>query len=191
MVIFQKAWNKTLTFIGDIKWSGIMHPFWFTINAQGYCLRGSDYRNVLKKIKPGDIVIRRFEGYLDKFFIPGWWNHAGIYVGGKKFQVIHAISDGVVSEDIIDFMRTDHMTILRPPMNTVKEGIRKAKEILGKEYDFNFNFRDSTKFSCTEVVDYCYPGKIKLQKRFGKETIVADDIVATKSFKKIWSSVTK
>lgn len=57
-------------FIGDIKWSGIMHPFWFTINATGYKLKGEHYRKLSLRLKPGDIVIRRFEGYIDKWFIP-------------------------------------------------------------------------------------------------------------------------
>lgn len=175
-------------FIGDIKWSGWKNPFWFTINAAGYQLRGEDYRNLIKQIKPGDIVIRRFEGYIDKFFIPGFWNHAGIYVDGDMEQVVHAISDGVLIEDILNFMRTDHMIVLRPPADMVESAIAKAKSIVGLEYDFEFNFTGHKRFSCTEVVDYCYPKMITPKKRFGKTTIVADDIVTCNKFESIWDS---
>ena len=132
----------------------------------------------MARIKPGDIVIRRFEGYIDKWLIPGWWNHGGVYVGGDAKQVVHAVSDGVLIEDVLNFMRTDHMIVLRPPEDMREEGIKRAMQIVGSEYDFAFDFGDNKRFSCTEVVDHCYPGIIEPRKRFWRKTIVADDIVA-------------
>jgi len=183
-----KIQKSVFRFIGDIKWSGWKRPLWFTINAIGYQLKGEHYRKIIKKIKPGDILLRRFEGYIDKWFIPGWLNHAGIFYGGKKEQVIHALSEGVIKEDILNFMRTDHMIILRPPQNMVKEALKRARSIVGLEYDFDFDFGNAQKFSCTEVIDYCYPELIIPKRRFGRKTIVADDILNTKELKIIWDS---
>ncbi len=186
-----KVQKSVFRFIGDMKWHGILHPFWITINAKTFQLKGTHYRELEKLIHPGDIIIRRFDGYVDAFLLPGFWNHAGIYVGqngNTSHQVIHAISDGVVACDLIDFMRTDHMIVLRPPSDMVEEAISRAMGIVGEEYDFEFDFKGHSKFSCTEVIDFCYPHLIQLRKRFGKMTIVADDIVACDKFTKVWKS---
>jgi hypothetical protein len=185
-------------FIGDIKWAGIKHPFWFIVNATTFRLKGKHYRQVEQIIKPGDILIRRFEGYVDKFLIPGWWNHAGLYCGevnGKSHQVIHAISDGVVVDDLIDFMRTDHIIVLRAHGNAEwvsqrhwEKAVDRAKSVIGSEYDFAFDFKETLRFSCTELINHCYPEMIQGKKRFNRLTIVADDIVNTPSLKTIWDS---
>lgn len=189
---FQK---HVFGFIGDIKWSGIAHPFWFTINASGYKLKGEHYRKLIKRLKPGDILIRRFEGYVDKWFIPGFWNHTSLYIGDdgeNKEQVVHAVSEGVIQEDLLNFMRTDHMLVLRLAEDKEEKGaqnaIAKAKSIVGSPYDFGFDFKDTNRFSCTELVAYCYPGIIQGKKRFGKETIVADDFYNCSKLTKIWDS---
>lgn len=180
--------RKIFTFLGDIKIFGWKHPMWFEINAHGYKIRGEHCRKILKLIRSGDILLRRFDGYLSSYTIPGFWNHAGIFYGGKKEQVIHALSEGIIKEDILNFMRTDHIIILRPPQNMVKAALKKARSIVGLEYDFDFNFNNSLKFSCTEVIDHCYPRLIKSKKRFGKKIIVADDIFNTDEFKVVWDS---
>lgn len=186
-----KIQKALLRFIGDIKWHGLLHPFWFTINAKTFRLKGKHYRKLEVLIQPGDIVIRRFEGYVDKWLIPGWFNHAGIYVGevnDKNHKIIHAISDGVVVDDLIDFMRTDHMIVLRAPEGNQKEAIRRVKAAIGSEYDFAFDFTETIRFSCTELVSHCYPGHIAGKKRFGRITVVADDIVETPIFEVVWDS---
>lgn len=192
MTKFRYKIQKALfTFLGDIKWHGWLHPFWLTINAKSFQLKGKHYRKIEQLIQPGDIIIRRFEGYLDKFFIPGWWNHAGIYIGNinnKKYQIIHAISDGVILDDLIDFVKTDHMIILRAPEGHQEEAILRAKDAIDSEYDFAFDFTNSIRFSCTELITHCYPGIITGKKRFGRITVVADDIVETPTLEVVWDS---
>jgi hypothetical protein len=178
-------------FIGDVKWAGIFHPFWFVINATTFRLKGKHYRDLNTIIQPGDILIRRFEGYVDKFLIPGWWNHAGLYVGevnGKDHKVVHAISDGVVVDDLIDFMRTDHMIVLRAEDWRRGDAIKRAKNAIGSDYDFAFDFNETLRFSCTELISHCFPGIINGKKRFGRYTVVADDIVNTKPLTVVWDS---
>ncbi len=185
-----KKW--VFRFIGDVKWAGVFHPFWFVINATTFRLKGKHYRDLNEIIQPGDIIIRRFEGYVDKFLIPGWWNHAGLYVGevdGKDHKVIHAISDGVVVDDLIDFMRTDHMIVLRAEDWRQGDAIKRAKDAIGSDYDFAFNFNETLRFSCTELISHCFPGIINGKKRFGRYTIVADDIVNTKQLTVVWNSI--
>lgn len=180
-------------FIGDIKWAGILHPFWFTINATGYGLKGEHYRKLSKRLKPGDIFIRRFEGYIDKWFIPGFWNHAGLYIGDdgeKPEQVIHAVSEGVIQEDILNFMRTDHMLVMRivDENGQAAKAIERAKSIVGAPYDFGFDFKNTNRFSCTELVAYCYPDIVVGKKRLGKLTIIADDFFNCDELETVWNS---
>ncbi len=189
--LFYIIQKSLFRFIGDIKWHGILHPFWFTINAKTFQLKGKHYRDLSNVVQPGDIIIRRFEGYVDKWLIPGWFNHAGIYIGeidGKNHKIIHAISDGVVVDDLIDFMRTDHMIVLRAPEGLQEEAIKRAKAAMGSDYDFAFDFSEKLRFSCTELVSHCYPGRIKGKKRFGRMTVVADDIVNAQKLKVVWDS---
>ncbi len=192
--LLYRLQRKLFTFLGDIKVFGWTHPMWFEINAHGYRLKGAIYRKIRNLIKPGDIILRRYEGYLSSYMIPGYWNHAGIYVGdidGKPEQVVHAVSEGVMQEDILNFMRTDHMCILRPKTKengTSQEAIEKAVKVVGSPYDFGFDFKDSNRFSCTELVAYCYPGIAKGKKRFGKFTIVADDFRNGEKLEIIWDS---
>jgi hypothetical protein len=85
--------------------------------------------------KPGDILVRGFKNYLDGYFIPGYFSHAGLYVGpvvekdkelvhrprGKKLfrpgeqMVVHALAEGVLMEDLIQFCRCDYLAVLRFP----------------------------------------------------------------------------
>ena len=195
MGLLYSIQKHVFRFIGDIKWAGIKRPFWFTINATGYQLKGEHYRRVMEIIQPGDILIRRFEGYVDKWLIPGFWNHAGVYIGddeGKPAQVIHAVSEGVIQEDLLNFMRTDHMLILRAPSGKkgrkAKAAIEKAKKVVGAPYDFGFDFADTHRFSCTELVAYCHPGLVTGKKRFGKYTIIADDFKNCDKLTTIWDS---
>jgi len=193
--IIYSIQKKLFSFIGDIKWSGFKRPFWLTINAIGYQIKGEHYRELTQLLKPGDVLIRRFEGYIDKIFIPGWWNHMGIYIGDdkqKKEQIVHAVSEGVIQEDILNFLRTDHVAILRIKKNhenLSKNAVEKAKQIVGKPYDFNFDFANCDSFSCTELANYCYNNIISGSKRLGKKIIVADDFYYSSKFESVWDSV--
>jgi hypothetical protein len=182
-------WSKFITFVGDIKFFGWKRPFWFVFNAPGYRLKGEHYREVIKIIKPGDVLLSRSEQYLDTHLIPGFWTHAGFYFGGTKERVIHAISDGVIIEDIINFMRTDVLVVLRPREHYIERAIALAKSMINMEYDFIFDFSDKNRLSCTELIYCCYPRLIQPRKRMGKMIVVADDIFFdTESFTVIWDS---
>lgn len=192
MGLFYAIQSKIFTFIGDIKVFGWAHPMWFGINAHGYKLKGTVYRKLQNIIQPGDIFLRRFDGYLSSYMIPGFWNHAGLYVEDE--QVIHAISEGVIKEDILNFMRTDHMMVLRPLEANVTRALNRANSIVGQPYDFGFDFEDCHRFSCTELVAYCYPDLVKPKKQwssFGKLVIVADDFRDSPKLEKIWDSTGK
>lgn len=58
-------------------------PFRGTLlyDPRSYLVKGGDMRKAMADIKPGDILVRGFENYVDGKFIPGFFSHAGLYLG--------------------------------------------------------------------------------------------------------------
>ena len=184
MKFFEKIYDGFLNFFGDLK--VFKYPMFIIYDPGSYLVKGEDTREVINLIKPGDILVRGYINYLDGYFIPGFFSHAGLYLGEVKEadrshvkpgqdgrfrageqMVIHSMSEGVFMEDIINFCRCDYMVILR--RNTDKESEAGKKVIfedvfktalgyLGEDYDFKFDFSDFTKVSCTELVYACCQG---------------------------------
>ena len=124
-----------------------------------YKVRGPQMRKVLETVRPGDVLLRRFSGYLGSLLVPGYWGHAAIYVGDGR--VVHMLGGGIASEDILSFLRCDDVAILRHGSQTqaeaaVGEALRLRSE--GVEYDFLFSLDSRERMYCTELVDRCYFG---------------------------------
>ena len=62
-------------------------------NPPAYRIGGADMQEILRRIQPGDVLLRGFDGYVDgmmirrasvcsaKNFQPGWFTHAALYMG--------------------------------------------------------------------------------------------------------------
>lgn len=203
----KRRWRDwLLTVFGDIK--VFRWPMFAVYDPGSYRVKGDDTREVLELVQPGDVLVRGYTMYLDGKFIPGYFSHAGLYLGktteaerllvtrdeGKaafragEQMVIHAIAEGVRMEDVLDFCRCDRLVILRfpgvirltPGLLLEPDGIldeeeralrdrlaagdpvpfvqawpvvrRVALAQLGRDYDFDFDFSDVNRFSCTELV---------------------------------------
>ena len=173
--------NGFLKFFGDIKI--FKFPFFLLYDPGSYLVKGKDIRRVIELIQPGDILLRGYKNYLDGYFIPGFFSHAGLYLGETRKEnsvipegaesefyegkqvVIHSMAEGVFMEDIINFCKCDYLIILRRSTQIEKkeEIDRSFREVylaalshLGAEYDFEFNFYDIHNLSCTELVYVCY-----------------------------------
>lgn len=172
--------NSFLKFFGDLK--VFPFPMFLLYDPGSYQVKGDDIRNVITKIEAGDIMLRGYKNYLDGYFIPGFFSHAGLYLGevkdvnlhmspkGKEFyregpqMVIHSMAEGIFMEDVINFCRCDYLMILRrnkrtePNLNIEADNgpvFTRALGSLGKGYDFKFDFSDFHHMSCTEFVYYC------------------------------------
>jgi len=184
MKILEKVYNNFLKFFGDIK--VYKYPMFILYDPGSYKIKGDEIRQVINIIEPGDILIRGYVNYLDGYFIPGFFSHAGLYIGKVSEKeksllkpeqysffktgdqlVIHSMAEGVFMEDIINFCRCDYMVILRRNEKiktensknyTYEKVLNKAMQNLGKEYDFKFDFNDFHKLSCTEFVYDCCKG---------------------------------
>ena len=150
MKFLKKIKKWILTIFGDIKlykW-----PMFIIYCPTSYLVKGYHTREAMKKLRPGDVVQRKYIHYADGLVIPGRYSHSGVYVGRGK--VIHAIAEGVCEIDIIDFMRCDGFRILRP-VSGQKQAVERARSYLGRPYDFSFK-TDEDRIYCHELAAHCY-----------------------------------
>ncbi len=109
-------------------------PLFISYRPNSFVIKGYHTREILKLIKPGDILVRSFNNYLDNYTIPGTFTQVGFYLSEvneqhlKKFanleqhnfklgrqMVIHSIGGKVILEDLIDFCRCDALAVMRFP----------------------------------------------------------------------------
>jgi len=166
---------------------GWKHPLWFVLGPRDWKLDGWDITRIINLVEPGDIIITRVDGFVSTWLLPGFWNHAGVVTNnnGLYTSVVHSTAEGVHESHMFDFLRADHVIVLHanwkkfPNLGVEASQLASGYAQAAAEYDFNFDFTDSGKFSCTELAAACYPDKIKARKGwFGRKILVADDIVA-------------
>lgn len=144
--------NAFLKFFGDVK--VFRFPFFIVYDPGSYHVKGHDTREVMDCVQPGDILIRGYMSYLDGYFIPGYFSHAGLYLGevlpeqkelvtspkGKelfragKQIVAHAMAEGVFMEDLIGFCRCDYMAVLRFPEQFSKRSATQTTNYSATEF---------------------------------------------------------
>jgi len=193
--MLTKIRNKLLTIFGDIKVN--KHFPWIPYyKPEGYKIRGEQVRVILRLIEPGDVLVRGFDDYLDGYFI-GHWSHVGLVF--DKDTIIHSIAEGVIKEDILNFLRTDRIMILRPNLYEQQKRavILRGLTLVGTKYDFGFNFDDPKEMSCTEFVYNCFLpfeellGMHKSLETFviGKKSIVRpESFMKFSGFQVVWIS---
>jgi len=150
---------------------------------------GTDYRSASRILKPGDILTSRSWGFFcSNLGIPGSFKHALIYVGpvsGRRSEetgftekpkrlpaganvkdtpyprsVVHAISEGVVCQDLLEVMaEEDYLAAYRPLLLTERPELAEkvvdaACQKVGTPYDFGFDWRSHDALCCTELADY-------------------------------------
>lgn len=147
-----------LQFLGDVFIQKF--PFFIMYKPALHKIKGYEIRQILDIIQPADILFRTFDGYLNSILTPGTWSHAGLYIGDNKMA--HAVSAGVVTEDILDFCRTDNIALCRfKPMTEEfkKYVLDQASELLTEHIQYDYDFKDKNgKLYCTEFVNTVFNG---------------------------------
>lgn len=168
-----------------------VHPCFIFYKPQFHKLKGHEIRAVLNTVKPGDILLRRYHGYLNTFLTPGFWGHAGLYIG--KNNIIHSLSKGVSKEDILDFCRCDDIAIVRIrkiSRDSIKTAILHAKRLEESNtlYDFDFTI-DNNKLYCTELIDVVYNNifEQEYENKLGKNVLTPDSIYNSIKVEKLLS----
>lgn len=185
------ARNWFLTKLGDVK--VFKWPMFLVYDPDDYQVTGNEIAAVESVLKPGDVLCRGYNHYLDSKFIPQksgntWdgkfagrgWSHGAIYVGNQT--VIHAVAEGVEKIHLLDFLKCDRVAVLRPSKGA-RRACGEAKRCVGLGYDFGFNAGDAVSLYCFELVAVCYPGicfgKFEVSKLFG---LLKRDVYLAQSF---------
>jgi len=151
-------------------------PLFVMFGHTSYQMKGKDVREVLNTIQPGDILLRRYNNYISGLLIPGYYTHSAIYIGNN--EIIHMLGDGINKQDILTFCSCDSITIIHCIVEQIsKEAVNKATELFNKgvEYDYDFDFSNDTRFSCTELIDYLYDKPKIVRKK--EKYIIPDDFL--------------
>lgn len=122
-----------------------------------YKMKGENVRRIINALREGDVLLRRYDHYLGGMLTPGFWTHAGIYVGENS--VIHMLADGITKDDILTFCRTDHVGVLRAEGDDYLKyhAVKKALMLYDEKVDYDYDFKsDNVDLYCTELVWTCY-----------------------------------
>jgi len=154
-------------------------------------------------LQPGDVIVTRHAKALTNLFFPGYWPHAALYVGTSKqrqftnisvepdvaerwgdgITVLEAKKDGVLLRPLRDTLVVDAFAVLRPNLaaENINTAIERALLHEGKKYNFDFDFFNSDRVVCTELVYRAYDGlenvKFPLCERGGRKTLSAEDLL--------------
>ena len=176
-----KLYKKIIGIFGDVKY--FKYPLFLVYDPSNYLFNSKDYENFLKNVQTGDIILRTYTHYLNGAIIPGFYSHAGLYIGNN--EIFHATGKSSVSIiGAFDFVKCDGVAIVRPLVDEedIKQAIAYAMLQIGKKYDFWFNFDCEETYCCTELIYWAFKNSIDItpitySKLFGliKQTVVAPD----------------
>jgi len=165
--MFHKLWSKIknslLNILGDLKY--YKWPMFIVYDPSEYAIDGEKSREIMKVVRTGDLLLRRYNHYLDGCFIPGKYSHTGIYVGDGK--MIHAVAEGVSYCDILEFLRCDGICILRPTCGQ-RAAVELAKKCVTDGIPYDFDFKEGNKaLYCHELGAVCY-SNLRIEKKVPK-----------------------
>jgi hypothetical protein len=162
-------------------------------------------------LQPGDVLLTRNDHRLTAALLPGFWAHAALFIGGRSELetlglrahpyvlrhwdqipenstslglVIEALAPRVQLNPLEKCLRVDHLVVIRPalPSSEIAAAIGEALGHLHKPYDFEFDFNNSSRVVCTELIYRAYHNRgsvaFSLTKRLGRFTLSGDDLVA-------------
>lgn len=148
-------------------------------------------------LQPGDVIVTRHDEALSNLFLPGFWPHVAMYVGSEDQRaelgidpvgeegtnVVEAKKDGVKLRALTETLGVDAFVILRPQLGQeqIAEAVRSALSHVGKRYDFVFDFRQSDRLACTEVIYRSYQAAagvgFQLEEHAGRLCLPAESLM--------------
>ena len=141
-------------------------------------------RDLIPKLKTGDILISNESWHLSNLLISGRYNHAAVYDG---YRVIEAIACGVVATDAVDwFMRKNEFAVLRPAHIEHDQEVNMRIFLwscLGHPYDLMFGSIEADKsFYCSELAWMAWESCSDWTKSFTRKQVLGIDTILAQDF---------
>ncbi|HIG26662.1 MAG TPA: hypothetical protein EYQ50_02255 [Verrucomicrobiales bacterium] len=161
------------------------------------------YSELSNLLQPGDVLVTRHKLAMTNLFLPGFWPHAALYIGTEKekqklciqmdaertgrwkhpIRTLEALKDGVLFRPLEKTLSVDAVALIRPRLKPaqIAQALSRAVSHEGKLYNFDFNFFNSERLVCTEVVYRAYDGigpmNFQLVSRNGRLSVSAEDLL--------------
>lgn len=156
-----------------------------------------DYHEMVRIMKPLDLILSNTRGHLSNVMNPGYWKHTIVYIGKENGipMIIEAIGAGVVKRPLVECLaEKDEICVLRyrdhksASKKNIDAAIKWANKQVGKEYDYTFDLWSDHKFQnfyCSEFGYYTHKNAYKkysmeLRESFGVPTITPTDFFKAK-----------
>ena len=154
-------WTKVMHVIGGIRISP--HPMFISYVApDGGATYGDTYHKIKELVQPGDILLVKRYGKLNNLFLPTFYVHSAIYIGDTKEhgkeRIVHSMTPhGVQLTDLISYIETHELAIVRPKIDKGKRevAVKNSLELCGNKFDYNFTLKDKEKYSKKDRRYYC------------------------------------
>lgn len=161
---------KILSNCSDLFWKIVgntkvfRYPLWFVYDPDQPKVDGARMFKVMSVLQPGDILMRGWRHYLNGKFIPGDYSHGGLYAGDNT--VIHAVPEGVVPCNLLDFINADRICILRPVNpNIAPAALALAKDFADRKTPYDFKMTEGQDaLYCFELCAECYKFSTDIKK---------------------------
>lgn len=157
------------------------------------------------QLEPLDILLEKTPFRLTDKFIPGYYGHVAVWVGGPEDwqkegldvednqvvqkhlarvknnrKVVEALRQGVQINTLSNFMNIDDLVILRHTdlsLEKKKEYLIRAFAQVGKKYDFNFDVETDKRIVCSELAYVIFHDlDWQTEKAMGRFTISPDNV---------------
>jgi len=159
--------------------------------------------DLVKTLRPGDILLEKTPFRLTDLVIPGFWGHAAIWVGTEEElramgiwdhpairphhaavrnsgRIVEALRAGVKLSTLDHFLNVDDLLVMRASEQDDKvqaARVIRAFRQLGKAYDFNFDVETTDRIVCSELVYQVYTEMTwPTSKALGRATISPDQV---------------
>jgi hypothetical protein len=168
-------------------------------------LSKQELQEIGEQLEPLDILLEKTPFRLTDKFIPGYYGHVAVWVGGpedwekegldvlddpvvkkhlakisKDKKVVEALRQGVKLNTLAHFMNIDDLVILRHRelnKERKKEYLLRALTQVGKKYDFNFDVETDKKIVCSEIAYVVFHDvNWQTEKSIGRFTISPDNV---------------
>jgi len=157
-------------------------------------------------VKPLDIVLMKSATHATDKFIPGFFGHAGIYLGNQaeidssgwsllpemqKFQIpvseghcyAEGLRSGVTLSTLMQFTDGEYFLILRVhnlSENEKRETLARILRYINQPYDFNFDVESPDRLYCSELIYLAFENvDWKSHRKWNRISISPDEIALT------------